>query len=1074
MECAYKMKYVLPVLLAIFVYIPVNAQDLVDYVNPFIGTSNSTRPSIWEANGGTYPGAVLPFGMTQVTPENYHYGDEFIGSFSLLNHTSGYPHGSSGNFQIMPFMGSFSNQKAVGSAFQHSNEIAAPGYYSVFLDDYSIKAEMTTTKYAAFFKFRYPKSDGAGIVVYDINKPSMDTDGNLVGKCGAYYFVLKIEDNDAHFLIKEDLVVIRFRDQPEEEVLVKIGFSLNSIEKANENLETGIINWDFDTVKQNARKIWNEQLNQILVEGGSELDKEVFYTALYHSHLDPHLISDIGEPKRYSELSPWDTFRSKQPLITLLDKGRQSDMINSILEQYSRTGIMNPDGMTGVHNVPIIVDSYFKNIEGFDVQKAYDAMASSLLKQPYGRRDIARFIAQKYVPSEISYSVTKTLEYTYDYWAMAQMAKTLNRMEDYAILQERSMYYSHIYNPENKFMTAKSSNGQWVKGGYREGDKWAYNWTAVHDVQGLINLSGGKEEFTNQLDTCFQKGNYFHDNEPPLHNSYLYVYAGQPWKTQEIVRDIMQYDYSATPGGLPGNDDLGALSAWYVFSSMGFFPVCPGRPEYVFGSPIFNKVTIKPKGGKPFIITAKNVSKENKYIQSTKLNGELYKPLWIDHNQILSGGTLQFVMGKNPIETPVEQGQLPASETKNKPEFSIKDWQLLVNEASANDSIKILINIKNQGKGSGSAPIHLYLNDSLFKTSWFKLEPGELSSKTISFQLYEPGRYKISINHMIPQSLEVKADKKATFIYTDFSLPSPPLSKTNASVHIKTKLKNIGSFAGAENVILYLSSKPIDQLTVDLAPGEEREITFDPTLKKEGLYDIRIGNSTIEKLLVYSPEYPCTKVVGEGLKPIMAFGFDEPGAKKIKDLSGLENDAIVHGNVEWVDGIFGKAIKTNAHKDAYIEIPDHPRYNLIADGKIMTIMLWIFPLDEKNFADIISKGDLNVIQIRASNTEVNYYSGGYDRGEAYTLLPETWNRQWHHLAGVSDGKSLTLYIDGKLMVRKELENEANFMGSNIEPWNIGRNASHVDRVFDGYIDHLMVFDKALSQDEVKKFMLFIY
>lgn len=1050
-----------------------SAKEPVTYVNPFIGTSNSVRPSIWEANGGAYPGAVLPFGMVQVTPDDYHFDQKYIRSFSVLNHTHGYPKGSSGSFHIMPFVGDNTELNSIGSTFHHEKETAVPGYYSVFLDDYSVKAEMTATEYAAFFKFNFPVSGNPGILIHGISEPKIDQKGNLTGECGGYYFTLEISDRNAQITIQNSNVIVRPEKKNGSEIMLRIGFSFTGIEYAQTNLLGNINDWDFEKVKKNAGEIWNKQLGRILVEGDNEKDKEIFYTALYHSYLDPHITSDFGKPKRYSELSPWDTYKCKQPLIALLDKTRQSDMIKSLLDKFDKVGFLDAGPMTGVHNVPVIVDSYFKNIRDFDVEKAYKAMENSLLLSPYGRENINDFIAHNYVPSEIGYSVTKTLEYSYDYWAMAQMAKELNKTEDYNLLIGRSKFYQNIFNAETKFMTAKNSLGEWQKGGYREGDKWAYNWTTVHDIQGLINLAGGKKEFVGMLDSCFLNGKYFHDNEPPLHNSYLYCYAGEAWKTQQAVRKIMEMDYSAAPGGLSGNDDLGALSSWYVFSAMGFSPVCPGTPQYVIGSPVFKKVIITPDGGKPFIIRSELASSENKYIQSARFNGNIYSNLWISHDQILGGGELQFIMSKNPQKTEVIDSCLPTSETKTVPEFKINNWGLSKNSADANEEIIVRINIQNCGKATGSFPVELFINDTLSITRWFVVKSGAEITGNISMRLYKPGEYKCSVNQLPSLQLIVKANRVAAFKYTNFSLPSPPLAKINNTVCIKAKIKNIGSFRDSEKVILYQNNEPIDQLALTLNPGEEREAVFNQQFEKEGLVEIRIGKVKSEKLLVYGPDFLVSQIYNKKTKPVMSFGFDEPGSKKIKDLSELRNNAIVHGDVQWVDGVFGKAVKTDASKNAYIEIPDHVGYKGIADGKIMTTLLWIYPMDERNFADIISKGDLNVIQVRASNTEVNYYSGGYERGEAYTLLPENWNRNWHHLAGVSDGQSLTLYIDGKLMVKKELDDKRNFTGTTSEPWNIGRNASNPERIFNGYIDHLMVFDKPLTEKEINEFMLFL-
>ena len=1065
------MKLLLMLLFVSFFILSGIAKDPVNYVNPFIGTSNSLRPSIWEANGGAYPGAALPFGMVQATPDDYHYDQKYIKSFTVINHTHGYPKGSSGSFHIMPFTGNNPEINMPGSAFSHDKETATPGYYAIFLEDYRINAEMTLTEYSAFFRFDFRGTGEPGIVIDGISEPQLDKDGNVTGKCDGYFFTLKISDQNTNIKIQNSKVIIRSENIKGGEVMLKIGFSVNSIEKSASNLQNSIGDRSFDQVRKNAADIWNTHLSRIMVEGDNEKDKVIFYTALYHSLLDPHLISDFGMPKRYTDLSPWDTFKSKQPLITLLEKSRQSDMIKSLLDQFDRSGMLDAGPMTGVHNVPIIVDSYFKNSTDFDVAKSYKAMEKSLLIPPFGRENIDHYIAHQYVPAEIGYSVTKTLEYAYDYWAMAQMAKALNKSDDYKVCIDRSTWYENIFNSDTKFMTAKSTAGTWQKGGYREGDKWAYNWTPVHDIRGLINLAGGKKEFVAILDSCFLGGNYFHDNEPLLHNSYLYCYAGEPWKTQQAVRKIMELDYSATPGGLSGNDDLGALSAWYVFSAMGFFPVCPGTTQYVIGSPIFRKVTITPDGGKPFVINAGKASVKNKYIQSASLNGKNYSNLWISHDQLMAGGELRFAMGENPMKTAVKDAGLPASETKTRPEFKIEDWDVSKNSVEANEEINVKVKIQNKGKASGSFPVNVYLNDTLSTSKWFRIKGGESVTAVVPIKLYRSGDYKCSVNHLPSQEIKVKSSGVAAYVYANFTIPLPPVVKENSLVRLKANVKNIGSFRASEGVKLYQNGELIDQITVTLNPGEGKEVVFNHKFDNEGLCTLRIGDVKEEKLLVYGPRFSVDQVYGKKIKPIMAFDFDEAGTKKIKDHSDLKNDALVHGAVEWVDGLFGKAIKTDATKGAYIEIPDHIGYKGIADGKIMTTLLWIYPIDERNFADIITKGDLNVIQVRASNTEVNYYSGGPDRGEAYTLLPLNWNRNWHHLAAVSDGQTLTLYIDGKLMIKKELDDKRNLTGTTTFPWNIGRNAENTERKFNGYIDHVMVFDQPLSEKEINEFML---
>ncbi len=1053
-------------------------KDPVDFVNPFIGTEESVLPSIWEANGGTYPGAAVPFGMVQFTPENYRYSDTRIQSFSLLNHTSGYPNGSSGNLFIMPMNKKLDdNQIDCSSSFEHQNERASAGYYRVILNDFNIETQFTVSQRAGICKFIYPESDISKLLIYDVDEINYKNGKYITGRKGQFYFYAELSkqfDNSGSY---RDGIFIQFSTSQDEIVLLKIGFSTNSLQGALNNLKSEIPDWDFNLVKNMARESWNNQLKRIEVSSSSEEKKTIFYTALYHSFLDPHILSDVNQNDiYYSQLSPWDTFRSKHPLLVLLEPEKQRDMIRSTIKRYEQTGWLPVGPMTGNHNLPIIVDSYVKGITDFDIKKAYEAMRKSLFQPPFARRDLASYLQYQYVPAEVSYSVTKTLEYAYNDWTLAQFAKILGREDEYKILMERSLYYRNLFDPSTKFMRAKSNDGSWSSGGFREGDKWTYSWFVPHNVNDLINLFGGAQEFRSQLENCFRDKHYIHDNEPPLHYAYLFNYAGFPWKTQEWAREIVDNHYTTDPGGLAGNDDLGALSSWYIFSAMGFYPTSPGRPIYDIGSPTFDEVIIHFSNGKDFVIKAPLTSERNRYIQSATLNGEFFNKPWITHEDITSGGSLILQMGPEPNrQWGIAKEAIPPSLTKGKPEFEYTNLQISSNTIKANERLTISAVVSNVGETIGTAGFKVYVDNKHIKTHWVMVDSTSTKG-TISISLYEPGKHKVTINSLKPKIINVIA-KKTTFEYSELKLPSPPIIEIGKTGLFKTIVKNVGSYEGSTKSDFYVDGEVVDTKSILLRPGEEREICFSTIFLKSGKHQITVGDLSPQNIYAFGSQSKMkfNYSIREKFDPLLIYNFEDESGKTIKDISPHGNDGNIIGEIEWIDGIFGKAIHTNALADSYIEIPSSPVLNQIENGYTLTMMVWIYPIDEKNFADIFTKGDWNVIQLKASSTVVNFYSGGYERGEVYANVPANWNRNWHHIAGVTDGQKQKLFIDGKLVATKEIEilnneDKIGTIGKTKNPWNIGRNAQNPKRVFNGYIDELRIYQKALLQEDIEQIM----
>ncbi|MEO8236636.1 MAG: GH92 family glycosyl hydrolase [Flavobacterium sp.] len=715
-----------------------NSQKTVftDRVDPFIGTGG---------HGHTYPGATVPFGMLQVSPDNgisswdwcsgYHYSDSIVTGFSHL-HLSGTGIGDLADILFMPINKKVDlTAKATSrdflpykSKYSHANEKTTPGYYQVFLEDPKINVELTSSQRTAFHKYTFAKNDKQSVVIdlgFAINwdkalKTALKIEDEYTisgyrfstgwAKNQKVFFVAKFSKSISETTLVADKKVVEgktaegentslqlfFNSNDSPELLVKVALSSVSVENAKDNLDTGDFN--FQGIKSQAQSIWNTALDKIVVETPVDSLKKIFYTALYHSQLAPVTYSDKnGQFRReddkiitannytaYSTLSLWDTFRAENPLLTLVAPDKVSDLVNSMLAYYETKKILpvwtlyanETNTMTGYHSIPVIADAYLKGIKGFDAEKAYEAMKTTMMQDERGLNFYKKY---GYIPYNLlDESVTITLEYAYDDWCVAQMAKALGKNDDYELFLKRSKAYQYLFDPKTGFMRGKSEDGKsWNEPfdakhsnhrehtDYTEGNAWQHSWFVPQDVENLIKLHGSNEVFASRLEQLFTEsseitgnnvsadisgliGQYAHGNEPSHHIAYMFNHANQPWRTQYWVRHILDTQYNTTPNGLSGNEDCGQMSAWYVFSSMGLYPMNPASGEYEIGSPIFEKSTINLPGKKTFVIEAENVSDKNFYIQLATLNGVAFNQTAITHQQIVKGGVLHFVMGPEP------------------------------------------------------------------------------------------------------------------------------------------------------------------------------------------------------------------------------------------------------------------------------------------------------------------------------------------------------------------------------------------------------------------------------------------
>ncbi len=720
-----------------------NTDKPVDDVNPFIGTGG---------HGHTFPGATVPFGMVQLSPDTrlegwdgcsgYHYNDTIVYGFSHT-HLSGTGIADYCDILLMPTAGKyfFNNgykkgpDQGYASRFSKKTEQASPGYYSVKLADYGIKVELTATKRVGFQRYTFPKNK-KDYVILDLTHRDkvLASSFKQVGPAAfegmrrsqswaqdqyLYYYIqfnqpvkqLYLSVNDTvrpgktSANSKNIKVVFDFGKLKNPVLLIKTGISAVSADGARKNLEAEVPGWNFDAIRQQARAVWNKELSKIRIKA-DQTTRAIFYTALYHTMIAPNLFMDVDGKYRgtdlkihqaknftnYTVFSLWDTFRATHPLYTLIEQKRDEDFIRTFLHQYENGGQLpvwelagNYTGcMIGYHSVPVIVDAYMKGLRDFNAEEAFQAMKHSAMQNKLG---LAAYKKYGYIPSDKeSASVSKTLEYAYDDWCIAQMAKALNKPEDYRYFIQRAQNYKNIFDPQTGFMRPKS-DGIWkypfdpteVDFNYTEANAWQYTFFVPQDVSGLMKLMGGKKKFARKLDQLFttqQKltgrhqpditgliGQYAHGNEPSHHIAYLYDYAGQPWKTQAMVQKIMKEMYSDQPNGLAGNEDCGQMSAWYVLSAMGFYSVTPGEPVYALGSPRLHQAEIHLSNGKTFTIQARNLSDKNIYIQSATLNGKPYSRSYLTQKTIMKGGKFVLVMGPKPNKSfGAAPGEVPVSQ----------------------------------------------------------------------------------------------------------------------------------------------------------------------------------------------------------------------------------------------------------------------------------------------------------------------------------------------------------------------------------------------------------------------------
>lgn len=703
---------------------------------PLVGT---------DAHGHAYPGAIVPFGMVQLSPDTplrgwdgssgYHYTDSAIHGFSHT-HLAGTGVGCLGDVLLMPTVGEVHLEAGTPghgytSRFSHANETATPGYYRVFLQDPKVTAELTATPRCGFHKYSFPPTDQAHMIldlVHGVDSRAIEStlqvEGNDTvsgsrisegwGGRRAVYFVMQFSKPFQSFGIEQDATRLgadtrnakgrnvkaffNYKMNDNEVLLVRVGISGTGVDGARKNLAAEIPAWDFAAVKAAAVKQWQNLFDTVQVDTFDPHVRATFYANLYLCCQAPILFNDVDGSYRgldhqnhpspgfqnYTIFSLWDTYRAEHPLLTILQPGRVNDMVQSMLAEYRESGLHTTPiwplwgnetwCMIGYHSVPVIVDAYLKGFRGFDAESAYQAMRDTAMQDRNGLRDYKEL---GYVASKSGeQAASKTLEYAFDDWCLARMADAIGHQEDAQMFYKRCANYRNLFDGTTRFFRGRKANGAWrspfvanalVGDEYTEADAWQYAFGVQHDVPGLIALYGGDGLFIRRLDDLFTAdskiqtdipdisgliGQYSQGDEQCHHVAYLYNYAGAPYKTQERVRQVMATLFDDTPTGQCGNVDCGQMSAWYVFSALGFYPVNPVSRVYVIGSPVVTKAVLhldrEKYHGKTFTVLAANNSPKNVYVQSASLNGKPLARAWLTHQEITDGGILKLVMGSKP------------------------------------------------------------------------------------------------------------------------------------------------------------------------------------------------------------------------------------------------------------------------------------------------------------------------------------------------------------------------------------------------------------------------------------------
>ena len=1042
--------YILSFLLS-FNYLTSTAQN-AQWVNPFIGTGKSIQFSMWGNYGGTYPGAVSPWGVVQLTPETskrpmemgYYYEDSTILFFSCHSHLSGYPNGSRGKLQISfwPTYEVSDRMLRNGRPFSHADEIARPGYYSVTLDGKD-RVEMTTTPHNGFYRY-HSSSPETTMIIADGRK--LNVVDSLTIQCDSKHTIIRLSRPMKSFSFSNDTARIRFTQADTQNGLnIWLSVSDASFERSLDNARNEIKEWDFDKIRKGTYQNWGKELKSIQVQGKSTDEKIKFYTALYHSSLLPCIVSDTNEPKNsYWLFSPWDTFRSLHPMLSLLKPEKQLEMMNYLMETYKETGKLPKGPMTGFHIIPILLDSWVKG--NINATPAEILKASEELIEKYNKeKALVAYREKGFVEAQIELSVSITSELAYNDWALSQLAHLAGESEKSELYKERAYNYQKLLDANTGFMLPRDGDQFLRKSGelgFQESNRWTGSFFVPHNVQDLINRNGGEQVFAERLAKAFDEGKILFDNEPVFHYPYLFTWAGRPDLTVKYVHQILQKEYQQAPGGITGNDDLGSMSSWYVLSAIGLYPACPGSGEYLLSTPLFDRISFPFNGHQLTIIKKGDAPKGS--VPSIWIDGKKLNRWYLTHQELAACHTIVYD-GTQPL-TQFEELEKPYSLTHEKPDFKSKISHPAYKEMESGTLNYIPFQVTNQGE-TGLFVADLKEGNQVIATKHIQVEKGATLTDSLSFTCYQKGKYILTFNDR-PLYVTVKKNKSLKQPFGCLDIEAPSLLSAKDSVTINLTIQNQSEKYRQEQISILVDNQTVDYLSISLESGESKCYTIHLSPMSVGMKEISVlGKKHLIKIFD-KPQQAC----------ILSLDYGKRQNGKAFDESGFGNHATGHGNLIWKENYVQTGEK------AFLSLPFSK--SLMTCNQSITLLTWIAPQEKpQGHADFFTKGEYGCLKMEGRNNLV-FFIGGWGRGVCDVKVPEDWYNQWHLIAGICTGPTIQLYIDGEL--KQEIA-VAGQLQANEAPWNIGRNAEiPYSRFWDARMARTRIYGVALSEREIKE------
>lgn len=1059
----------------------------INLVNPFIGTTESEVKTKWGEEGGTYPGAVAPSGSIQISPETgnrgYDYSDNSILYFSCFGHSSGFPHGSVGDIFLMPIDSVEKFElKQYKRPFDHSNEQAKPGYYRIQFSDDSTKVEALATPRTGVFKLTFKKEIEPHIFIGGGDTIFKKSEKLFYISFHKYRFVFNFNEKPVSKEKKDHGVILSFEPslKGEKQIKVKLSRSSVSFENATKNLRKEIGDLGFAVLRNKSQRNWKNHLSVIDVFDHNSNNKVKFYTAFYHSLLVPQVIDDVDGKYRgddnkihrrhgenqYGKFSPWDTFRTLHPFLTLFFPEKENDIIKSLLDKYRQTGRLYAGPMTGNHAIPIIVDSYMKGVSDYDAMLAYKAMKKSVMDTSQFSPEFKSYVEKGYVPYNFPESVTKTVEFSYDDWVLSRFSKkTIGNTEDSKILNRRGLNYRNLFNKDlesaNELFLLPRKNNNFLldprNKGYKEGNKWIYSSFVPQNGKDLINLRGGGDYFSKRLDSVLSKKEILFDNETMFHVPFLFNLSGRPDLTQKWSRKIMNERFFNSPGGIPGNDDLGSMSSWFVFNALGIYPFVPGKALYTFGTPLFRKTELHLSNGENFTITG-NSSHKNKFIHFVSVNGKPWKDLTLSHSLLKRGGTMHFTLGEKAGEWFLDSTSVELSETKSTPNFKITNCHVKNYKVEPNESFYVYFDISNAG-ARGTKKLNLTANKSNIQSKNIFLKPGQQKHDSIEAKLYTAGKVDMQLEECSDFSMQVvPANTRHKELFKISQVNLNPLIEKGKDESLSYKIQNVSGYTENFRIPVKVNNSVVFIDTLALHAGEKRELNHEIETQEEGKYTVRVAFSSSFYYKVYDDPLASSVLDFQSLQ--------NNSRGIIKDRSGFNNDGYVidpdSNSVSYSSKRTGGTFKFD--KNHHVKIKNSEVLNNL--DSTLTMMAWVYPTNPKNgLVDIMAKGDNHVLQVSDGKT-LSFFAGGWGHGSAENTLPDGWKNNWHHIAGVCTGKKLKLYIDGDLKGTTELKNTVDLY--NRSNWTLGTNEEFLTtRIYDGFMGNVKIFKAALSSDKIK-------